>query len=122
MPSVNSLHLQYRLWIAELNEDINVLRIFNDHLAEVCRKQHNKYTVQVEALKKRFTEIRNELDEVKHEMHLQKMKLAAIAKSDESSPDELPEHIQHSAVVLRYENFRKKFNDLKQEVIELEKD
>ena len=122
MPSVNSLHLQYRLWIAELNEDINVLRIFNDHLTEVCRKQNHKYTMQVEALKKRFSQMRNELDEVKHEMHLQKMKLAAIAKSDESSPDEVAENIQHNEVVLRYENFRKQFNDLKQEVIELEKD
>lgn len=52
MPSVNSLHLQYRLWIAELNEDINALRIFNDYLAEVSLKQNNKYAGPVEALKK----------------------------------------------------------------------
>ena len=34
-PSVMSLHLQYRLWIAELNFDINVLRIFGDYLARI---------------------------------------------------------------------------------------
>jgi archaellum component FlaC len=121
MPSVNSLHLQYRLWIAELNEDINVLRIFNDYLTEVSRKQNNKYAEPVEALKKRFTQARNELDEVKHEMHLQKMKLAGIAKNDASKLDE-EESIQYDTVAARYETFRKQFNDLKQEVIELEKD
>jgi hypothetical protein len=122
MPSVNSLHLQYRLWIAELNEGISVLRIFNDHLVKVSRKQNSKYTAQAEALKKRFIQIRHELDEVKHEMHLQKMKLAAIAKKSESIPDEPPENEQHNAIASRYKDFRKKFNDLKQEVIELDKD
>lgn len=121
MPSVNSSHLQYRLWIAELNEDINVLRIFNDYLAEVSAKQNNKYTGPVEALKTRFTLVRNELDEVKHEMHLQKMKLAAIAKNEASGLAE-EDNIQYDTVVSRYENFRKQFSDLKQEVIDLEKD
>ncbi len=121
MPSVNSLHLQYRLWIAELNEDINVLRIFNDYLAEVSRKQNTKYAGPVEALKKRFTQVRTELDEIKHEMHLQKMKLAAIAKNDASKLAE-EENMQYDTVISRYENFRKQFNDLKQDVIELEKD
>jgi hypothetical protein len=120
MPSVNSLHLQYRLWIAELNEDINVLRIFNDYLAEVYHKQNNKYAEPVEALKKRFTNVRNELDAVKHEMHLQKMKLAAIAKNDESSLGEEKEKIQHAVIVRRYENFRKEFTRLKQAVVDLE--
>ena len=122
MPSVNSLHLQYRLWIAELNEDINVLRIFNDYLAEVYHKQNNKYAEPVEALKKRFTNVRNELDAVKHEMHLQKMKLAAIAKSNESSLGEVKEKIQHADIIFRYENFMKQFNGLKQAVVDLEED
>lgn len=66
-------------------------------------------------------QVRNELDEVKHEMHLKKMKLAAIAKNDVSRLDE-KENIQYDTVASRYETFRKQFNDLKQEVIELEKD
>ncbi len=38
-PSVMSLHLKYRLWIAELNFDINVLRIFGDYLNELRAKR-----------------------------------------------------------------------------------
>ena len=38
-PSAMSLHLQYRLWIAELNFDINVLRIFGDYLTELRTKR-----------------------------------------------------------------------------------
>jgi chromosome segregation ATPase len=122
MPSVNSLHLQYRLWIAELNEDINVLRIFNDHLAEVSRNQNNKYAEQIQALKTKFAQVRNELDEIKHEMHLQKMKLAALAKTEESGVGDVKEKIQHADIASRYENFRKQFNDLKQAVVDLEED
>lgn len=29
------LHLRYRLWIAEMNADITVLRIFDDYIAEI---------------------------------------------------------------------------------------
>ncbi len=122
MLSVNSLHLQYRLWISELNEDINVLRIFTDYLAEVSNKQNNKYAAPVDALKKKFAQIRNELDELKHEMHLQKMKLGAIAKADESNINNVKETIQHEVAELRYENFKKQFNTLKKEVTELETD
>ncbi len=35
IPSISNLHLRYRLWIAEMNFDINVLRIFSDHLQEI---------------------------------------------------------------------------------------
>ena len=38
-PTAMSLHLKYRLWIAELNFDINVLRIFGDYLAELRTKR-----------------------------------------------------------------------------------
>ena len=31
-PTIMTLHLRYRLWIAEMNFDINVLRIFEDYI------------------------------------------------------------------------------------------
>ena len=34
-----SLYLRYRLWVAEMNFDINVLRIFNDYLNEITTKK-----------------------------------------------------------------------------------
>ena len=39
MASIMTLHLEYRLWIAEMNADINVLRIFDDYLKELIRKK-----------------------------------------------------------------------------------
>jgi hypothetical protein len=45
MASIMGLHLQYRLWIAELNADINALRIFDDYLAEIALKNNTDNVV-----------------------------------------------------------------------------
>ena len=44
IPSVMSLHLKYRVLIAELNFDINVLRIFGDYLTELRTKKKDSDT------------------------------------------------------------------------------
>ncbi len=82
-PSVMGLHLQYRLWIAELNFDINVLRIFADHLAEVRGKTKSAdIKNKSDHFEKLFTSLRTEIDELRHELHIAKMKLGAVARDD----------------------------------------
>ena len=83
IPSVMSLHLQYRLWIAELNFDINVLRIFADYLAELRSKgKEAEAKTKSDYFEKQFTGLRTEIDELRHEMHIAKMKLGAVARDD----------------------------------------
>jgi ABC-type transporter MlaC component len=80
-PSVMSLHLQYRLWIAELNFDINVLRIFGDYLSELrTGSKEADVKTKGDSFEKQFQSLRTEIDEIRHEMHIAKMKLGANAR------------------------------------------
>ena len=80
-PSVMSLHLKYRLFIAELNFDINVLRIFGDYLTELRNKRKEpEVKSKSDYFEKQFQTLRSEIDEIRHEMQLAKMKLGAFAR------------------------------------------
>jgi len=112
-PSLLRLHLRYRLWIAEMNEDITVLRIFDDHLAELQSLNRSSMQDKINEFKKQFTDFRTEIDELKHQMHLQKMNLAAVARDGnvddkETSPEE------HAALKNRYVDFRSRFDAAKE--------
>jgi hypothetical protein len=76
-PSVMSLHLCYRLWIAELNFDINVLRIFGEYLTELKNRKEGEGKSKTDYFEKQFVVLRKENDELRHEMQLSKMKLGA---------------------------------------------
>ncbi len=121
MASVMRLHLKYRLWIAEMNSDINVLRIFNDYV--LWLKTHNNSKDVEERIKlheKSFSELRKELDELRHEMHITKMKLAALSKDEKLDIEAVRQDINHVANRERYEAFREKFTAMKKEFKKLE--
>src|SRR5436305_1069245 len=85
MKSIMPLHLQYRLWISDLNADINTLRIFDDYLNELKAKGLKEDSLKLlNNYNDRFINLRKELDELRHEMHLAKMKLGALAKTNEA--------------------------------------
>jgi len=75
-----SLHLRYRLWIAELNFDINVLRIFGDYQTELRNRKEGETKSKTDYFEKQFIALRTENDELRHEMQLSKMKLGAHAR------------------------------------------
>ena len=80
-PSAMSLHLKYRLWIAELNFDINVLRIFGDYLTELRnRRMEAEVKSKADYFENTFQGLRTEIDELRHEMHIGKMKLGAYGR------------------------------------------
>jgi len=81
--SAMSLHLCYRLWIAELNFDINVLRIFGDYLAELrTKRKEPEVKSKTDYFEKQFLSLRTEIDELRHEMQLGKMKLGAYGRDE----------------------------------------
>lgn len=117
-PSAMGLHLRLRLWIAEMNSDINVLRIFSDYLVELhAKKNIAEVTRGIEHFKQQFIILRNEIDELRHDMQLSKMHVAAAARGNKShaatpktgSPDN-----QHT-LQKRYTAFKKAFNKVKKE-------
>jgi hypothetical protein len=114
-------HLQYRLWIAEMNADIIVLRIFDDHLAQLSAVKTNAETRRtLEDFSRAFSDARREIDELKHEMHLLKMKLAANIRLSEIEQQNAASSNNHPGVDKRYKAFRKKFDKLKKDFLDFE--
>ena len=121
MASVLQLHLKYRLWIAEMNADINALRIFNDYLNLLKEANNNKQTEkQLETYEKCFAELRTELDNLRHEMHIIKMKLATFLKEKQTDVDAAKAAIGHAQCKEHYKAFREKFDTVKKEFKQLE--
>jgi len=119
MPPVRSvmhLHLRYRLWIAEMNADINVLRILNDYIPELEAQKNNQLVAKgIDHFKQQFTVFKNELDELRHEMLLLKMKLAATARENKKLDRKTSREDNHKGLKKRYAAFRRSFTRLKKE-------
>ena len=111
-PSLLRLHLRYRLCIAEMNEDITVLRIFDDHLAQLSSLQKVSVQTSVDNFRKQFANFRAEIDALKHDMHLQKMNLAALGREG-GSEEKISNPEEHALLKSKYEDFRKRFDDAK---------
>ncbi len=121
-PSILGLHLRYRIWIAEMNADITILRIFDDYLEGLMPAKTDIVTrTAVDGFKKEFDSFRKEMEELKHEMHLLKMKLAANAREEKDIDKKLYVEDNHAALQIRYTAFRKSFSKMKTE-LELIKD
>ena len=59
IPSIMSLHLRYRLWIAEMNSDITILRIFDDYLNEIAVKNNEpEAKTKMEYFQEQFISLR----------------------------------------------------------------
>ena len=118
VPSLISLHLQYRLWIAEMNFDINIIRIYNDYLQELRLKVHNPAdTSELDKYEKVLMTIRADIDELRNEMHLGKMKLANYVRKENVIDAEQTE--EHSSLIKRYSEFRNKFAIVKSDLNDL---
>lgn len=120
-PSIMGLHLRYRLWIAEMNADINILRILDDYVTELNSKKHVEEVEKgIENFKGQFAGFRKEIDELKHEMHLLKMQLAANAKAGEMIDENSYQSENHEVLKSRYEGFKKLFDQMKSDFSEFE--
>jgi len=115
--SLKSLHLEYRIWIAELNFDINLIRIFNDRLTEL----RSEYKTETESFDNGFNVSRETIDELRHRMHIEKMNLAAMARSNQATADveiKIPEN--YKSIRDDFFKFRISFNELKSEFLRFE--
>ncbi|HVZ24478.1 MAG TPA: hypothetical protein VG842_00385 [Sediminibacterium sp.] len=106
--SPRGLHLQYRVWIAELNHDINILRIFDDCIAETKQQQEPAFT----HFQEKFMQMRQEIDALRHMMHLHKTNLAHDARKAGPAAESMEPLDDHSTVQKRYERYRADFIQL----------
>jgi hypothetical protein len=122
IPSAMSIHLCYRLWIAELNFDINVLRIFGDYLSDLrSKRKEQEVKSKSDYFEKQFLVLRTEIDELRHEMQLGKMKLGAYAR-DVSKPFDFKSFNSESQAPLkkRLSGYKINFKKIKKEFEEFE--
>ncbi len=121
MASLMNLHLQYRLWISNMNEDINVLRILQDYINDGKTKTTDAATLdKLNTYLSIFVDTRKELDDIRHEMYLNKMRIAALEKADNAQEGDVEKDIHHEEIKKRYEDFKAKFKEMKKEFKKLE--
>lgn len=119
--AIKSLHLEYRLWIAELNFDINLIRIFNDRLLEIGEENKAAETKKkVQDFEKKFSVNRDTIDSLRHRMHLEKMNLAAIARENAKPGLKIPVPENYASIRNDFFEFRVSFNDLKSDFLRFE--
>ena len=120
-PSIMRLHLSCRIWIAEMNFDIDILRIFDDYLQELSVKENgSEIKTGIHYFLKQFVDTRKEIDELRDGFHILKMKLAAFSKEKKPLEDNNPEIAHYADIKKRYVIFRKAFNKLKNEFSDFE--
>ncbi|MBA4166126.1 MAG: hypothetical protein H0X41_01025 [Chitinophagaceae bacterium] len=124
MPSKLSflnLHLQCRLWIAELNGDINMLRIYHDYLQELSDKSdQQELKKDITRFEQIFPALRKEIDDLKNEMHLLKMKFAAYVRENKPYDKAVYKSTSYDSLEDRFAEFSKKFEKLRKELGKLE--
>jgi hypothetical protein len=120
-PTVMGLHLKYRLWIAELNFDINVLRIFGDYLTELrSRRKETEVRAKSDIFEKEFNTLRAEIDELRHELHISKMKMGEYARDAKPFNYRIYNKEKHSIIKKRLAAYRINFKRIKNEFGEFE--
>lgn len=117
-PSVMKLHLYYRLFIAEMNSDINILRIFDDYTKEMLTKSSDPEVRKgVDYFKLNFIRFRKEIDHLRDEMHVKKMKLLALTKEKKLLDSKTFKTDNHNGILKQYKTYKKSFDKLKKEFI-----
>lgn len=120
-PSVMSLHLRYRLWIAELNFDINVLRIFGDYLNELkAKRKEAEAKTRIDYFEKEFMALRAEIDEMRHEMHIAKMNMGEYSRDGKPFDFRKYNKVNHSPIKKRLAAYKSNFKKINTEFGEFE--
>ncbi len=113
-PSVMRLHLSCRICIAEMNLDINILRIFDDYLKEMSAKNgESELKTGIDYFEKQFIDFRKEIDQLRHEFHVLKMQFGAYSKTKKPLDEIASEIGNYAEIEKRYITFRKAFAKLK---------
>jgi hypothetical protein len=108
------LHLEYQLWIAELNFDIELIKVFENHLTNIVSHNTSKRMLPlIEQFQNQFIRQREVIDELKHDLNISERQLAAFVRDMVSVGFENERLDNHSELRERFLIFRNLFEDLK---------
>jgi hypothetical protein len=108
------LHLEYQLWIVELNFDIELIKVFEKHLAVIVSHNTSKRMLPlIEQFQNQFIRQREVIDELKHDLNISERQLAAFVRDMVPIGFENERLDNHSELRERFLTFRNLFEELK---------
>jgi hypothetical protein len=108
------LHLEYQLWIVELNFDIELIKVFENHLASIVSHNISKRLMpRIEQFQNQFIRQREVIDELKHDLNISEKQLAAFVRDMAPIGYENERLDNHPGLRERFLTFRNLFEDLK---------
>jgi hypothetical protein len=108
------LHIEYQFWIAELNFDIELIKIFESHLAYLASHVASKKIMpRIEQFQNQFIRQREVIDELKHDLNISEKQLAAFVRDMAPIGFENERLDNHPGLRERFLTFRSLFDDLK---------
>ena len=114
--SIRSLHLEYRLWINELNFYKEEIKIFERQLESLLNKNPlDEITPRVEQFQNKFILQKEIIDHLKHDLNVSEKQLAAFAQELSGMGLESIKMDNHSRLRERMATFRKLYTELKNE-------
>ncbi len=113
--SIKSLHLEYKLWIYELNFCKEQLHLFESHLEQLLSIIPGELTGQVERFQNQFICQKEVIDILRHDLNVSEKQLAAFVKELSGLGLESIKMDNHGKLRERMFTFRKLFRDLKED-------
>jgi len=108
------LHVEYQSWIAELNFDIELIRIFEGHLEYITSQTNSKKLLaKVEQFQNQFIRQREVIDELRHDLNISEKQLAAFVRDMAPIGYENERLDNHSELREKFLTFRDLFEELK---------
>ena len=121
--SIRSLHLEYRLWINELNFYKEELRIFEHQLESLlCKNPTDEITPLVEQFQNKFILQKEVIDHLKHDLNVSEKQLANFVHELSGLGLESIKMDNHTKLRERMATFRKLYTELKNEFRWFERD
>jgi septal ring factor EnvC (AmiA/AmiB activator) len=98
-----------------------MLRIYHDYLRELVeQKDAPAIAAEVQRYEEMFPQVRKEIDDLRNDLHLLKMKFASFAREDKPFDSDLYKSTTHGTVQKKLLAFRKTFDKLRKELDLLE--
>lgn len=114
--SIKSLHLEYRLWIHELNFAKEEIYIYEGHLEELIAANANpEILAEAEKFQNQFICQKEVIDVLKHDLHVSERQLANVARGLSGLGMETMRMDNHGQLRERMMTFRKLFLALKED-------
>jgi len=113
---IRNLHLEYKLWVIELNFYCEMIKIFESHLEDIVSKNGDKEILaKVEQFQNQFIRQREVIDELKHHLNISEKQLVSFTRDMMEVGYEFERLDNHPHLRDQLFTFRKIFNELKDE-------